>query len=121
MLLPEAVGLRRAREMSATGNFLDAHLALVWGLANRVVAHDELMDTCRGLAAAIVSNDQDAVRALLNTYDRTSATTAEEGWGIEADVHRALTKAHLNTTTTSRLLGVIERGRSQVADHATEG
>ena len=32
--LPEAVGLRRAREMSATGNFIDTPTALAWGLVN---------------------------------------------------------------------------------------
>ena len=37
VLLPEAVGLRRARELSATGNFLDAETALAWGLVNHVV------------------------------------------------------------------------------------
>jgi len=35
--LPEAVGLRRARQMSATGNFVDARTALAWGLVNHVV------------------------------------------------------------------------------------
>jgi enoyl-CoA hydratase len=32
--LPEAVGLRRARETSATGNFIDTPTALAWGLVN---------------------------------------------------------------------------------------
>jgi enoyl-CoA hydratase len=31
VLLAEAIGHRRAREMSVTGNFLDAQTALVWG------------------------------------------------------------------------------------------
>ena len=116
VLLPEAVGLRRAREMSVTGNYLDAHLALTWGLVNRVVPHDELLATCRSLAAAVVSNDQAAVGALLETYDRATATTAAEGWQIEAEAHRAWTKEHLDATTTSRLKAVIDRGRSQVAN-----
>jgi enoyl-CoA hydratase len=37
VLLPQAIGLRRAREMSATGNFCDAQRALDWGLVNHVV------------------------------------------------------------------------------------
>ncbi|HUD68929.1 MAG TPA: enoyl-CoA hydratase [Acidimicrobiales bacterium] len=118
VLLPEAVGLRRAREMSATGNYVDAQLALLWGLVNRVVPHGELLATCRTLAAAVVSNDQPAVRTLLETYGRTTATTADEGWQIEAEVHRAWTTANLDAATTSRLKAVIDRGRTQVADHA---
>src|SRR5690606_468113 len=43
VLLPQAVGVRRARELSATGNFLDARTALAWGLVNHVVAHHELL------------------------------------------------------------------------------
>ena len=100
VLLPEAVGLRRAREMSATGNYVDAQRALVWGLVNRIVAHGELLDTCR------------------STYNRTTATTADEGWRIEADVHRDWTRANLDATTTSRLMAVIDRGRSQVSGQA---
>ena len=43
VLLPQAIGVRRAREMSFTGNFLSAEEALQFGLVNHVVAHDELM------------------------------------------------------------------------------
>jgi enoyl-CoA hydratase len=121
VLLPEAIGVRRAREMSATGNYVDAELALEWGLVNRVVPHETLLENCTALAAAIVSNDQDAVRALLETYGRTTATTVEDGWRIEAEVHHDWTKAHLDATqSTSRLKAVIDRGRSQVAGHVAK-
>jgi enoyl-CoA hydratase len=115
VLLPQAVGVRRAREMSVTGNYVDAELARSWGLVNHVVAHEELLSTCRSLATAIVSNDQTAVRALLGTYDRTTSTTGNEGWAIEAEVHREWTREHrADSSSATRLQGVIERGRSQV-------
>ena len=38
VLLPQAIGVRRAREMSFTGNFVDAGEALELGLVNHVVA-----------------------------------------------------------------------------------
>src|SRR5207302_664307 len=57
VLLPQAVGVRRARELSFTGNFLDAPTALAWGLVNHVVAHDALLPFARRLAADIASND----------------------------------------------------------------
>src|SRR4051794_9656335 len=69
VLLPEAVGYRRARELSTTGNFLDAETALAWGLVNHVVPHAELLPFCRKLGTDIVSNDQGAVRTILGTYD----------------------------------------------------
>jgi enoyl-CoA hydratase len=116
VLLPEAVGVRRAREMSATGNYVDAELALSWGLVNRVVPHEELLATCGALAGAIVSNDQTAVRTLLGTYGRTTSTTIAEGWHIEAEVHRAWLQEHRSESDADRLKGVIDRGRSQVSD-----
>jgi enoyl-CoA hydratase len=115
VLLPEAVGIRRAREMSATGNYVDAPTALVWGLVNRVVPHTDLLPTCRALAAAIVSNDQLAVRAVFETYDRANATTRDLGWEVEADAHRAWTREHLaDAGSKERLDAVIDRGRSQL-------
>jgi enoyl-CoA hydratase len=68
VLLAEAIGHRRAREMSVTGNFLDAQTALTWGLVNHVVPHDELVPFARQLALDIVSNDQPGVRNVLATY-----------------------------------------------------
>jgi enoyl-CoA hydratase/carnithine racemase len=35
VLLAQAVGVRRARELSATGNYLDAETALAWGLVDQ--------------------------------------------------------------------------------------
>jgi enoyl-CoA hydratase len=120
VLLPEAVGIRRAREMSVTGNYLDAPTALVWGLVNRVVPHDELLSTCKELAAAIVSNDQGAVRELLATYDRATSTTPALGWEVEAEAHRAWALDHLaDVGAKGRLDAVIDRGRSQVGRTAT--
>ena len=68
VLLPQAVGIRRARQMSATGNYVDADQALSWGLVNEVVAHDLLLPRCRAIAADIRSNDQENVRQLFATY-----------------------------------------------------
>jgi enoyl-CoA hydratase len=76
--LAEAVGQRRAREMSVTGNFVDAPTALAWGLVNHVVPHDELLPFSRALAADIVSNDQSGVREVLETYKLETAVTATE-------------------------------------------
>src|SRR5947208_10016413 len=52
-LLPRAVGIRKAREMSITGNFVGAEEALRIGLVNHVVPHDELLPTTRMLAGQI--------------------------------------------------------------------
>ena len=62
VLLPQAVGVRRAREMSATGNFIDAPNALWLGPREPRRRPRRAAATARRLAADIVSNDQAAVR-----------------------------------------------------------
>ena len=76
--LPEAVGLRRARQMSATGNFVDARTALAWGLVNHVVPHAELLGFTAQLAADAASNDPAAVQAIFTTYREVSHVTGAE-------------------------------------------
>jgi enoyl-CoA hydratase len=66
-LLPRTVGLRKAREMSITGNFVDAAEALRIGLVNHVVRHDELLGFTRQLVADIA--DAPAASEILSLYD----------------------------------------------------
>lgn len=82
--LAEAVGQRRAREMSTTGNFVDARTAYDWGLVNHVVAHEELLPYCRALAADVVSNDQPGVREVLATYEQELRLTADASLDLES-------------------------------------
>lgn len=64
-LLPEAVGRRKALELSITGAFIDAAEALRIGLVNHVVAHDELLPTARSMAEQIRTADPVSVRTML--------------------------------------------------------
>jgi enoyl-CoA hydratase len=117
VLLPQAVGLRRAREMSTTGNFVDAQTALEWGLVNRVVAHSDLLPTCRALAADIVSNDQDGVRRILRTYADTTAITSSPARQIEAEVSMEWLRSGGGRPeeVERRRQAIVERGRTQLA------
>lgn len=116
VLLPQAVGLRRAREMSSTGNFVDARTALEWGLVNRVVAHDDLLPTCRALAADIVSNDQAGVRRILRTYAEAAAITTVPARRLEAEVSVEWLRSGGGRPeeVERRREAIIERGRTQV-------
>jgi enoyl-CoA hydratase len=112
--LPEAVGLRRAREMSATGNFITAPTALAWGLVNHVVPHEQLLGFSRGLAADIASADPEAVREILKTYNEGSLVTAEQAGMIEAQAHRRWHAGGIDARLVAgRRDAVIERGRAQ--------
>lgn len=110
-LLPAAVGPKKAREMSITGNYVDAAEAYRIGLVQHVVPHDELLPFARGLAADVASNDRGAVRALLDIYDdvigleRVEAFQREQARGV--DWIRAA------APSPERTAAVMERGRSQ--------
>ena len=112
--LPQAVGLRRAREMSATGNFISAPTALAWGLVNHIVPHEELLGFARQLGADIASADPGAVREILTTYNKGALVTAGDAALIEARAHRRWHAGGIDATlVASRRDAVIERGRAQ--------
>jgi len=115
VLLPQAIGLRRAREMSATGNFIDAQRALDWGLVNHVVPHDDLLRFTRGLAADIVSSDQRAVRQIYATYAAGSRVTVGDAWLVESDVAARWQGTGLDPEEIERRRQrIVERGRGQL-------
>jgi enoyl-CoA hydratase len=112
VLLPQAIGVRRAREMSFTGNFLSADEAYQWGLVNHVVAHDDLIPFCRSLAQDIVGNDQAGVRQIRATYAEIHAEL--DGWAIESRDSIAWQKNNFTKEAVeARRAAIIERGRKQ--------
>lgn len=116
VLLPQAVGIRRAREMSATGRLVDATTALHLGLVNHVVPHDELLPFCRGLAAEIRGVDQAMLRRLFETYDAVAAVAPGEGWDVERNATRRWAKAGglRSEDVAERSSAIISRGSAQL-------
>jgi enoyl-CoA hydratase/carnithine racemase len=82
-LLPRAVGVRTAAEMSITGNFVDAAEALRLGLVNHVVPHDELGPFTRGLADDIARTG--AVAEVLDLYRRGDGLPLADALALEAE------------------------------------
>jgi 2-(1,2-epoxy-1,2-dihydrophenyl)acetyl-CoA isomerase len=83
-LMPRNVGYARAAEMLFTARVLDAETALDWGLVNRVVPHDTLMEAAMATAGEIAAQAPHALRmtkALLRqgrdaTFDQILEMTA---------------------------------------------
>ena len=116
VLLPQAVGVRKAKQVSLSGRFLDAHEALQWGLVTFVVPHEELLPFTRGLAADIAANDQTAVRTLLDEYKQTSMATVAEGWDIETAIFKQFrTEGFDPAVVARRRESVIDRGRRETS------
>lgn len=112
VLLPQAIGVRRAREMSFTGNFMSAEEALQWGLVNHVVPHDQLLPFARGLATDIIGNDQSGVRQIRRTY--AEITAERPGWEIEARDSRQWSREMFDPAKVAERRAAIQaRGRQQ--------
>jgi enoyl-CoA hydratase len=115
VLLPEAIGVRRAKEMSTTGNFLDAETALAWGLVNHVVPHDELIPFCQALGRDIATIDPAAARRMLQTYDDASLLDGAGAWALETEVSVAWQGAGLDPAAIEKSRqAVVARGRTQL-------
>ena len=111
-LLPQAIGLRRAREMSLTGNFVDAAEAHRLGLVNHVVPHEELLPTALGLAGDIASGDPRTVAALNETYRDVAVLPLGEGLALERA--RFKTWEYDPAGIEARRRSIQDRGRSQL-------
>ena len=62
LLLPAAIGHRRAFEMFALGEAVDGRTAVAWGLANRAVPADEVEAVAAGLAAKLATRAPNSIR-----------------------------------------------------------
>lgn len=112
VLLPQAVGIRRAREMSFTGNFMGADEALAFGLVNHVVAHDDLLPFTRRIARDIIGNDQPGVRQIRDTYAQIAAN--DDHWEIEARDGRAWRRSNFSPDAiAARRAAIVARGQQQ--------
>ena len=112
--LPQKVGVGLARRMSLTGDYLSAADALRAGLVTEVVPHEDLLPTARKLAASIVGNNQNAVRALLASYHRIDAAQTDAGLWIEATSAKQWMNAATGNDIAANRDAVLRRGRAQV-------
>lgn len=83
--LPRIVGQGRAMLLNLTGEFVDAETAAAWGLVERVVADEELMDTALAIADQIAAQSPHAVAVLRELARTTRDLPLEEGLRREAD------------------------------------
>ena len=115
--LPRLIGINRAKELSLTGNFLDAATAYTWGLVNRVVAADELLATAQQLAKDIVSTEPVTRNAVRHIMDAGWHTSLTEGLVIERDANREHAKTEVRAEkVAARRAQIQQRGRSQSDD-----
>lgn len=112
--LSRRIGLSRAKEMSLTGNFIDADTACAWGLVNRVTAPENLLETAKTLASDIASIDPAMVQAYRSMIDDGFAIAMRDALTLEHE------RSSLSNSTVSaedvekRRINVMDRGRSAI-------
>jgi enoyl-CoA hydratase len=111
--LPRAIGIRKAKELSLTGNYLGAREAERMGLVNRVVAPGEALKEAQAIAAQILTANQPIVRQLKKLYELTTRATLEDAIRIEQEYFRAYNSSSKLKDFDRQREAVMERGRSQ--------
>ncbi|HEY1704294.1 MAG TPA: enoyl-CoA hydratase-related protein [Trebonia sp.] len=113
--LPRRVGMAWAREMSLTGNFVDAATALAIGLVNHVVPHTELLPFTLKLAASIAESDREMVATMREDWDATSGLPIRDARRLHAETTHAAGYAGRATADgiAARRDAVLDRSRSQ--------
>lgn len=111
--LSRLVGISRAKELSLSGNFLDAATAERWGLVNRVVPAGELLSVARKLASDIASADADFIATYKKLIDDGFARPFGEGMALEHERSSAANRAVTPEAVEARRAAVQARGRSQ--------
>ena len=81
--LSRLIGISRAKELSFSGNFLDAEAAEKWGLVNHVYPADELLPAARKLAHEMASCDPVLLRNYKRIIDDGFATNFGDGQRLE--------------------------------------
>ncbi|MEM9668577.1 MAG: enoyl-CoA hydratase [Pseudomonadota bacterium] len=111
--LSRLIGTSRAKELSFTGNFLEAETAERWGLVNRVYQPDELVPAAMKLAEEMCSCDPALLRSYKAVIDDGLAVTF--GDGLDLEIRRSA--EHAKTVTAESVEAarkeVTARGRDQ--------
>ncbi len=113
--LPRRVGGAWARQMSLTGDFVDAELALRIGLVNQVVPHGQLLGHARRLAEAIAEQDRDLVSLMRADWDASMGLPLQQARAVHAE-HGARSRrvgATTGSAIAERRQAVLARSRTQ--------
>ena len=111
--LANAIGASRARQLSFTGNYLDAETACRWGLVNDVLEPEALIPHCRRIAQDICSANPETLAAVKHLIDVGVHQGLDVGLVEEARLSRAQNRGIEAEVLETRRQAVQSRGRDQ--------
>jgi enoyl-CoA hydratase len=120
--LPRRIGMAKARELSMTGNFVDADTAARIGLVNHVVSHDGLLPLAFELAGAIAEHDPAMIAAMRRDWDETSALPAQEAHRRHRQIREQSGFAGASADTLrTHMRSAVERSHQQAERRMIDG
>ncbi len=111
--LPRLIGISRAKELSLTGMPLFAQQAYEWGLVNRVVAADELLDTAVNIAKEMCACVPHIMREYKKLIDDGFSMPFNEAMIYEEKIAIASAKQATGANVATRREEVVGKGRSE--------
>lgn len=111
--LSRMIGIARAKELSLSGNFLDAATAERWGLVNRVVAPEELLPAATALARDMATIDPVMSAAYKALIDDGYGLAFADALALEAERSRAVNSQVDPDAVEQARQAVMARGRTQ--------
>jgi enoyl-CoA hydratase len=111
--LPQAVGQGWARQMSFTGDFVDAATALRIGLVNQVVPAADLVATAVALATSIASTHEPTLRRVREIYDLERDGAGADALAAERETAAGGVSFGDPDDLAARRRAVFARGRDQ--------
>lgn len=88
--LPQAVGLRRAKELALTGTIFTAQQGFEWELVNQVFSSQNLMSETLKTAQQIAENAPKSIRQLKKTLNASSSLDIHSGFQYEIATYNEL-------------------------------
>lgn len=111
--LPRIIGASRAKELSLTGNYLDAETAERWGLVNRVYAPEALMPAALKLAHEMAGVEGGLLRRMKAVIDDGLALPLPEALKMEIERGSKNNAAVTPEAAEASRKTAMERGRDQ--------
>lgn len=88
--LPRAIGLRRAKEITFSGQSFTSEEALAWGLINKICSSQSLIDEVLEVAQQIADNAPIAVRQAKAAINFSEGVEPRQGYKFEVERYQDL-------------------------------
>lgn len=113
--LPRIIGASRAKELSLTGNYLDAETAERWGLVNRVYAPEALLPAAKKLAAEMAGVEGGLLKRMKAVIDDGLALPLPDALKMEIARGSANNSAVTPEAAEESRKTAMARGREQTS------